>query len=106
MDIDRIPADADRIGELGRARPFLVALRDFLLDDRFPRLDAPRLADVRMLGEAVRAAHDIGAQAELRRALLSLQPVQKAEAYPFRILQRFGGIEWRAIENAPVAVVV
>src|SRR5882672_484549 len=100
MDIDRIPADPDRIGEMRRARPLLVVLGHFLLDDRLLRLDASRLANVRMLGEAVRATHDIGTQTQLRRALLRLQPVQKAEAYPLRILQRFGGIERRAIENA------
>src|SRR6267143_6356318 len=106
MDIDWIPADPDRIGEMRRPRPLLVMLGHFLLDDRPFRLDAPRLADVRVLRKAVRAPHDIGTQTQLRRALLSLQPVQKAEAYPLRVLQRLCPIERRAIENAPVAVVV
>ena len=47
VDVDRIPADADRVGEVRRPRPGLVLRRDVLLDDRPGRADAPRLADVR-----------------------------------------------------------
>src|SRR5207248_9657815 len=100
------PTHTHGVGEVRGARPLLATLGDFLLDNCFPRLDAPRFADVGVLREAVGAAHNVGPQKELWRALLGLQPVQEAETDPLGVLQGFRGVKGRATENAAVAVVV
>ena len=49
VDVDRVPADAHRVGEVGRPRAGLELRRHVLLDHRPESTDAPRLADVGML---------------------------------------------------------
>jgi hypothetical protein len=69
-------------------------LGHLLLDDGLDCPDAPRLAYVWMLRQAVVRAHRIGAQADFRRTQtlaagrgLGLQPVQEAQAHALRVLQ-------------------
>ena len=47
-----------------------------------------------------------GRRRQFRRALLGLQPIQKAEAYSLRVLQGARGIERRAVEQAAIPVIV
>ena len=66
-----------------------------------------------MLRQPVGRAHDVGAQAQLRRAealalggRLGLQPVQEAEADALGVLQRARRGERAALEDAAIAIVV
>src|SRR5262245_18165519 len=59
MDVDRIPADADRVCERRRHRTLLELGGDILLDNGTQRLDAPRLTDVGELGQPVPRIHDV-----------------------------------------------
>ncbi len=95
------------------ARAFLMARGNLLLDDGLHGRDAARFADVGMLRKSVRRAHHVRAEPDLRGAAprpggrgLGLQPVQESEAHALRVLERAGRVERRAVEDAPVAVVV
>ena len=66
VQVDAVHADADRVGVADRALVAPDGQRQVLLDDGVLGPDAARLADVRRLGQAVRAAGDVAAQPQSR----------------------------------------
>ena len=93
MSIGYQPTPTEFVEMRGR-RALLEMRRYVLLDHGAQSLDAPRLADVGKLREAVRRAHDVGPQLELGRAepiafggRLRLHPVQEPEADALGVLQ-------------------
>jgi hypothetical protein len=111
VDVDRIPAHTDRVGEVLRPRPRLAVDGDVLLEHRAERADAPALADVRMLGQPVGAAHDRRREPQLRRAepravrrRLGLQPAQEPETRLLALLQRRRHVARGTVDEPGVAV--
>src|SRR5207302_2228886 len=89
VEVDRIVPDPDGVIEAGGPSAGVERSGDVLLADRPPRAEAPAFANVRDLGEAVRAPHDVGPGTELgvsasavvpRR--LGLEPVEESQAEP------------------------
>ncbi len=98
---------------MGSPRAVLELRRHVLFDHRPESTDAPGLADVGMLRQAVGGAHHVGSQPELGRAQpvglcgrLGLQPVEEAEAHTLGVLQRGCDLRCGSVEDAHVAVVV
>ena len=106
VDVDGIPADADRVREGRRPRALLILHRDILLHDGAQSLDAARLADVGKLGQPIRRVHDVGTQLQFRSAdtaagsgRFGLHPVQKAEADALGVLQGRRGLSRGNIDD-------
>ena len=64
VDVDGVPAHTDAVAKRSGASIGLVRSGDLLLDNGLARFNAPGLADVGVLREAIGGPHDVGAQSQ------------------------------------------